>query len=82
MVLERQIDHWVQEQPVALYEARLAWRQPLPSLEGRYAVLYSMQAANPRPDAVIQSIDLIRTSDRAVPAVLGINLGEVVSKSQ
>lgn len=41
-----------------------------------------MQAANPRPDAVIQSIDLIRTSDRAVPAVLGINLGEVVSKSQ
>jgi hypothetical protein len=28
VVLERQIDHWVQEQPVALYEARLAWRQP------------------------------------------------------
>lgn len=82
VVLERHIDHWAQPQPAALFEARIAWRQPLPSLDGQYAVLYSMQAANPRPDAVIESIDLVRTSDRAVPAVLGITLGEVISNSE
>jgi hypothetical protein len=36
-----------------------------------------MQAANPRPDVPIASIDVVRTSQRAVPAVLGITLGEV-----
>lgn len=82
VVLERQVGHWVQDEPRALYEARIAWRQPLPSLDGRYAVVYSMQAANPRPEAPIESIDLVRTSDRAVPAVLGITLGEVVSKGK
>jgi hypothetical protein len=79
VVLERQIGHWVQDQPAPLSDAQVAWRQPLPSLDGRYAVLYAMQAANPRPDVVIESIDLIRTSQRAVPAVLGITLGEVLA---
>jgi hypothetical protein len=79
VVLERQIGHWVQEQPAPLSDARVAWRQPLPSLDGRYAVLYAMQATNPLPDVAIESIDLIRTSQRAVPAVLGITLGEVLA---
>jgi beta-galactosidase len=78
VVLERQIDHWDREQPAPLFEARVAWRQPLDTLEGREAVLYSMQAANPRPDVAIESIDIVRTSERAVPAVLGITLGEVI----
>jgi hypothetical protein len=42
-------------------------------------VLYAMQAANPLPDVLIETIDLIRTSQRAVPAVLGITLGEVLA---
>jgi hypothetical protein len=78
VVLERQIDHWDREQPTALFEARIAWRQRLKTLEAREAVLYSMQAANPRPDVAIESIDIVRTSQRAVPAVLGITLGKVI----
>jgi hypothetical protein len=78
VTLERQIDHWIQEAPKSLYEARIGWRKPLPSLDNRHAVLFSMQAANPRPDVEIRSIEVVRTSDRAVPAVLGITLGEIV----
>jgi hypothetical protein len=47
-------------------------------LDNRHAVLYNMQTANPRPDVEMRSIDVVRTSDRAVPAVLGITLGEIV----
>jgi hypothetical protein len=79
VVLQRQIGHWVQDAPAPLPDARLAWRQPLPALDGRYAVLFAMQAANPRPDVPIATIDLVRTSQRAVPAVLGITLGEVLT---
>jgi hypothetical protein len=78
VVLERQIDHWDRQEPTALFEARIAWRQPLDALEGREAVLYSMQAANPRPDVAIESIDIVRISPRAVPAVLAITLGQVI----
>ena len=78
MTLERQIDHWVQQTPRPLYEARIGWQKPLDGLDGNTAVLYSMQAANPRPEVEIVSIDVVRTSPRAVPAVLGIPLGEIV----
>lgn len=79
VVLERQIDHWDREQPSPLFEARIAWQQRLDTLEDRHAVLYSMQAASPRPDVAIESIDLVRTSQRAVPAILAITLGEVIT---
>jgi hypothetical protein len=78
VVLERHIDHWVQESSHPLTEARVAWARTLDGLEGASAVLYSMQAANPRPEMEIVSIDAVRTSRRAVPAVLGITLGEIV----
>lgn len=78
VVLERQIDHWDREQPSPLFEARIAWQRPLEVLEGRRAVLYSMRTTNPRPDVAIESIDLVRTSQRAVPAILAITLGEVI----
>jgi hypothetical protein len=55
VVLQRQIGHWVQDDPAPLPDARIAWRQPLPALEGRHAVLYAMQAANPRPDVPIDN---------------------------
>ncbi len=78
VVLERQIGHWIQAEPRPLSEARLGWRKPLPAVDGRYAVLYSMQAANPRPSVEIQTMDLVRTSERAVPAVVAITLGQTI----
>jgi beta-galactosidase len=78
VVLERHIDHWVQSEPKPLLEARLGWQQRLDGLDGRFAVLYSVSATNPRPEVEITTIDLIRSSPRAVPAVLGITLGEIV----
>jgi hypothetical protein len=80
VTLERQIDHWVRQSPRPLYEARIGWQKPLAELDGNAAVLYSMQAANPRPDVEIDSIEVIRTSPRAVPAVLGITLGVIVKE--
>jgi hypothetical protein len=78
VTLERHIDHWIQPKPRPLFEARVGWHKPLPALDGRHAVLYSMQATNPRPDVEIQSIEVVRTSDRAVPAVLGITPGDII----
>ncbi len=43
-------------------------------------VAYSMQAANPRPDVAIESIDVVKGDGRATPALLGITLGEIVGK--
>jgi len=37
-----------------------------------------MQARNPRPEARVQTIDIVRASDRATPAVVAISLGTVV----
>ncbi|MFW6303208.1 MAG: sugar-binding domain-containing protein [Candidatus Sumerlaeota bacterium] len=44
------------------------------------AVVYGMQVKNPRPDVEIESIDVVpgKESGRAVPAVLGITLGDVI----
>jgi len=78
VVLERHIDHWAKDQPRPLSAARLGWQKPLDGLEGRAALLYSMQAANPRPDVEIESIDVVRTSPRACPAVLAVTLGEIL----
>jgi hypothetical protein len=78
VILERHIDHWVQDSPMPLEAARIGWRKPLEGLDGMNAVLYSMQAANPRPDVEIRSIDIHRTGHRAAPAVLGITLGEII----
>jgi hypothetical protein len=50
------------------------------SVSGIKAALYSMQVANPRPDVEIQSIGVVRTSPRAVPAIPGITLGKIVEK--
>lgn len=43
-------------------------------------VLYGMQVKNPRPDVEIKSIDMVPGEDdrKAIPAVLGITLGDVV----
>ena len=54
----------------------------LPQVEAEdvRGVLYGMQVKNPRPDVKIKSIDVLPGEDdrKAVPAVLGITLGDVV----
>ncbi len=80
VVLEQHVDHWVQDDPNPLEGAMVGWSKPLEALEGRRAVLYSMQAPNPRPHVPIQSIDVVRTTDRATPAVIAITLGEILTE--
>jgi beta-galactosidase len=92
VVLERHVDHWLKDEAMPLESARIAWSKELPGVatakpgyaltkpggQGKRAVLYSMQAANPRPDVKIASMDVVRTSDRAVPAVVAVSLGQIV----
>ena len=79
-VLEGDIDHWIQEKPRPLAAGRIGWSAPLADDSGRRMVVYSMQAANPRPDVEIESIDVRRTSTRANPAVLAVTLGDVLTQ--
>jgi beta-galactosidase len=78
-VLERHIDHWVQEEPRPLAAGRIGWSAPLADDASGRMTLYSMQAPNPRPEVEIRTLDIRRTSDRANPAVLAITLGEVLT---
>lgn len=78
-VLEQDVDHWIQPQPKPLVAGRIGWSAPLADGSGRRMVVYSMQAANPRPDVEIRAIDVRRTSDRANPAVLAITLGQLLT---
>jgi hypothetical protein len=111
VLLEKNIDHWLQYQPEPLPGAQVAATVDVPGLANEsseglqrllyqmnahrigYAnlpapaadeirgVVYSMQVKNPRPDVEIESIDVVPGNDdrRAVPAVLGITLGDVVA---
>jgi len=78
VVLERHVDHWVQDEPKPLLGARVGWSRRFDALEGKYAVIYSMTADNPRPDVKITSVDVKRTDTRGALAVLAITAGEVV----
>jgi hypothetical protein len=87
VILEVHVDNWLQERPRPLTGAQLAWNAPLEAAGGRRATLYSMKAANPRPDVEIRSIDVLpgltteeKPADRAVPALVAITAGTVRSK--
>ncbi len=77
--LEEQVDHWLQEEPRPLAGSQIAWTAPVGE-EGQRAVVYSMQAVNPRPDVPIESIDILKGDGRALPTVLAITLGEIIGK--
>jgi beta-galactosidase len=79
VVLERNIDHWVQPELKPLLGARVGWSHRFDALEGSHAVIYSMQADNPRPEVEIESIEIRRTENRGAFAVLAITVGEVVN---
>ena len=77
VVLETHIDHWLHDNPQAMPGALVGWRHRSEETGERYAVLYSMDFENPRPEATIRSIDvsLAEGNHRAVPAVLAISVG-------
>jgi beta-galactosidase len=79
-VLETHLDHWLVDEPRPLEGAQIAWSRPLESAGGARAVLYSMQAVNPRPNEVIESIDVVRAGNRAAPVLVSISLGEILTK--
>jgi hypothetical protein len=86
VMLETLVDHWLQESLRPLTGAQLAWSAPIEAAGGWRAVLWSMKAANPRPDAEVRSIDVLpgmtkegKPANRAVPALLAITAGKVRS---
>ncbi len=80
VVLERCVAHWIQDDPKPLPEARIAWSFASDALGGKEATIYSMKAANPRPDVEIESLDFVLAdgADRAVPALLGVTTGKIL----
>ena len=77
VVLEEHIDHWLREGPRPLEAAQVGWSRPVAPETRERAVLYSMQAANPRPNVEIETMDVARTSTRATPAIVAVTLGEI-----
>jgi beta-galactosidase len=64
-------DNWVQEDPLGLKGAVVAWAAPFPNdTSGRQAVLYQMQWDNPKPDVAIQSVDM--TYDESTNGQYGV----------
>lgn len=69
---EIDIDDYHQQQPRAIPGAQLAWIRPYEGSD-RSAVAYSMQWSNPRPEVVIQSIDMqYGEHRRGVPALIAV----------
>ncbi|MBE0534413.1 MAG: hypothetical protein IH624_02005 [Phycisphaerae bacterium] len=84
VILEKHIDHWIQEEPRDLEGAAAAWSAKLSEDNPQQAVLYAMKVANPRPQVEIQSADMLpglnsdgKVANRAVPALLAITLAEI-----
>ena len=85
VILEKHIDHWLQDGPKRLESAVCAWSVPLEGEPVQHAVLYGMKVSNPRPDAVIATVDMLpgmdsngKPANRAVPVLLAITAGTVV----
>ena len=69
---EINVDDYKQKMPAILPGAQTAWVKPCSGTD-RSVVAYSMQWNNPRPNVVIQSIDLTYGPDkRGVPSLLAV----------
>lgn len=82
VVLEKHVDHWLQETPTDLAGAALAWHA---AMGDNQAVLYSMKVNNPRREVEIATIDIVPgrrdngdIANRAVPAVVAITTGTIL----
>jgi len=72
---DQELANYAQKKPAALPGAQIAWSKAYAGTD-QNAVAYSMQWNNPRPDTMIQSIDLEKGNDagRGVPALLAITV--------
>ena len=54
------VGNWFDKEPKSLSQAAVVWSAPFPNAKtaGEQAVVYQFQWNNPRPDVVIQSIDM------------------------
>ncbi len=69
---EIDIDHYVQQRPLVLPGAQIAWVGPYDNSDDK-AVAYAKQWNNPRPDVEIASVDMVYVDrDRGIPALLAI----------
>ena len=74
---EINVGNYMQPSPTAIPGAQIAWSSPYDAAKTSYAVAYSMQWNNPRPDVAISSVDLVMGPDRrAVPALLAITAAQ------
>ena len=72
------IGNWLQEKPLPLKSASVAWSAPARGAEQLKITLYSMQWNNPRPEVAIQSVDILQGTARDIdtwgaPAVIAIS---------
>ena len=82
VVLEKHIDHWLQDEPRQLEQAAVAWTMANGDTR---ATLYSMKVMNPQPDKKIALIEVQLgqgerggASQRAIPALLAVTVGTIV----
>jgi beta-galactosidase len=79
VLLEENVDHWLQPTPRPLPNARIAWSIPFPNSpsDAPRPMLYSMTWNNPKPEVAIVSVDVVRGKDghRAAVAVLAVTVG-------
>jgi hypothetical protein len=85
VILEKHVHNWEQEEPMPLEEGVIATTFPIPGVQDKKGVLYSLQFRNPRPDVEITSIDMLLGKDRnnrygrrAIPVLLAITLGNTL----
>ncbi len=77
VILQRDVEDYKQQSPLAIPGAQIAWTKPYAGTD-QHAVAYAMQWNNPRPDAAIQSVDLLYGKDRrGVPVLLALTAATV-----
>lgn len=70
--LDEDIRDYRQAEPTAIPGAQIAWTRPYEG-KGLRAVIYAKKWDNPRPDAVIRSVDLVYGPERrGVPALIAM----------
>jgi len=72
IIAERDIEHYIQKAPAAIPGSQVAWVKKYDGTDDT-AVAYMKQWTNPRPDAVIATLDLLPGKDNAgTPALLAL----------
>ena len=79
------IGHWLQEKPLPLKSASVAWSAPAKGAEQLKVTLYSMQWNNTRPEVEIKSVDVLQGTAKDIerwgaPAVIAITAATAGSK--